>query len=72
MCATFGYIACKIVYTEFCIFSKPHNQRGEEEIGHYESTVEDEGLIHTHSCRNHSPQTGERTCPSSQLLGCTL
>lgn len=47
LCATFGYIASKIVYTEPCVFSKPHYQRGKEEIGCYESAVEDEGLLYT-------------------------
>lgn len=53
------------------VFLKPHDQRDEEEAGHYGS-VEDAGLMYSHGYRNHSPQSGEGTCPSSWVLGRTL
>lgn len=72
LCRTFGNIAMKTLCTKVSIFLKPQDQRVEEEIGSYECTVEDEGLIYSHSCRNCSPQSGESTCPSFQVLGCIL
>lgn len=61
LCSTFGNIAMKIVCTKVSIFLKPQHQRVEEEVGCYESTVEDEGLIYSHSCRNCSLQSREST-----------
>lgn len=58
LCSTFGYFAIKIMHTKVCLFLKPHNQRDEEEAGHYGS-AEDAGLMYSHNCRNHSPQMGK-------------
>lgn len=52
--------------TKVHVFLKPRDQRGEEEAGHY-GPVENAGLMYSHGCRNHSPQSAEGTCPSQVL-----